>query len=245
MAKKNIRHDVFVKVDNLKIKLKRASVNLTKIRVKLKRVTVNLQKVKQNEHVIDVTPVIKKQSKQEQCYFTMRQLRCREAISVNQVPINPHPSDLVFHLKIGRPNHLGIVNGRPRTGRRLKSSAIKMGNISVVENNILDQLSAGTIISCVQTLIYSKEAYVNYELGSQKSIEADNEDCPTKQIPFWAQEEQLFKSIIVQDENDIDPSSIFATCESPNLEGIFPFTSATKRNLWLVDESDPEISFQT
>eukprot|EP00092_Neocalanus_flemingeri_P032199 GFUD01034997.1.p1 GENE.GFUD01034997.1~~GFUD01034997.1.p1 ORF type:complete len:273 (-),score=77.88 GFUD01034997.1:212-1030(-) len=70
----------------------------------------------------------------------------------------------------------------------------------------------------------------NYGLGSQKSMEADNEDSPRKKVPVWARERQIRRAITAQ--VDVDTDLVFAPCDPPDLSLMFPTSASKRRDLW-------------
>ena len=73
-----------------------------------------------------------------------------------------------------------------------------------------------------------KSPYSNYELGSQKAMEEDDEDSPKKKIPSWAEEKAVMRAVMV----DLDTDLIFAPCDTPDLGDMFPITASRRRNIW-------------
>ena len=72
--------------------------------------------------------------------------------------------------------------------------------------------------------------YVSYELGSQKSIEEDDEENPTKRVPDWAQERSVMRAL----KNMVDPDHVFEACDPPDLHDMFPCpaTTSTRGDIW-------------
>jgi len=71
--------------------------------------------------------------------------------------------------------------------------------------------------------------YVSYELGSQKSIEEDDEENPKKRVPDWAQESSVKRALLTR----VNPDHVFDTCEPPDLLDMFayPATTSTRRDI--------------
>ena len=97
---------------------------------------------------------------------------------------------------------------------------------------ILDCVVKGKVSRIPHSLRYIKPSHTadNYGLGNQQDIEFDDEDCPRKVIPRWAQGELLEQALVEQEEVDIS-NMIFSVCESPNLDLMFP-QAASKRDIW-------------
>jgi len=106
---------------------------------------------------------------------------------------------------------------------------------------ILNDETSPNIVDCLlmgkgtMSPIYSRKPtiippYVSYELGSQKSIEEDDEENPRKRVPDWAQESSVMRAVL----NRVDPDLVFETCEPPDLVDMFPCpaTSYTRRDIW-------------
>ena len=72
--------------------------------------------------------------------------------------------------------------------------------------------------------------YVSYELGSQKSIEEDDEENPTKRVPDWAQERSVMRAL----KTMVDPDHVFEACDPPDLYDMFPCpaTTSTRGDIW-------------
>jgi len=85
---------------------------------------------------------------------------------------------------------------------------------------------SSSICSRKPTIIHP---YVSYELGSQKSIEEEDEENPRNRVPDWAQESSVMRALL----NRVDPDYVFATCEPPDLVDMFPCpaTTSTKRDI--------------
>merc|ERR1711936_1108018 len=103
---------------------------------------------------------------------------------------------------------------------------------------ILDCVVKGKVSRIPHSLRYIKPSHTddNYGLGNQQDIEFDDEDCPRKVIPRWAQGEMLEQALIEQDEVDIS-NVIFSVCEPPNLDKMFP-QAAAKRDIWRTPPND-------
>jgi len=95
--------------------------------------------------------------------------------------------------------------------------------------NIVDCLVKGTRSSTCSRNPTFLPPYVNYELGSQKSIEEDDEENPRKRVPDWAQDSSVMRAL----SNMVDPEHIFETCEPPDLLDMFPHpaTTSTRRDI--------------
>ena len=76
----------------------------------------------------------------------------------------------------------------------------------------------------------SPAVYASYVLGSQRSIQEDSEDNPKKRVPSWAEEKSVMKAVLVE----VDPDLIFAPCDTPDLEDMFPrrHSSPRGRDIW-------------
>ena len=97
---------------------------------------------------------------------------------------------------------------------------------------ILDCVVRGQVSRIPHSLRYVKPSHTadNYGLGNKQDMEFDDEDCPRKVIPRWAQGEMLEQSLAQQEEVDIS-NLIFSVCDPPNLDMMFP-QAASKRDIW-------------
>lgn len=97
---------------------------------------------------------------------------------------------------------------------------------------ILDSVVPGKVSRIPHSLRYIKPSRSadNYGLGNKQDIEYDDEECPRKAIPGWAQGDKLDEALVEQEEFDIT-SLIFSDCDPPNLDLMFP-QAAAKRDIW-------------
>jgi len=125
----------------------------------------------------------------------------------------------------------GYFKQRRQTKLRRKSG-IPVLLIPEGSFTILDCLVKGKVSRIPHSLRYIKPSHTadDYGLGNQQDIEFDDEDCPRKVIPRWAQGELLEQALVEQEEVDIS-NMIFSVCESPNLDLMFP-QAAAKRDIW-------------
>ena len=111
---------------------------------------------------------------------------------------------------------------------------VKNGNQNRNLVRILNDETSPNIVDCLlkgegtMSPIYSRKPtiippYVSYELGSQKSIEEDDEENPKKRVPDWAQESSVMRAL----PNMVDPDHIFEICEPPDLLDMFPYPATT------------------
>jgi len=75
-------------------------------------------------------------------------------------------------------------------------------------------------VSKIITYIRASKSVTNYGLGSRKEIENDDEDCPKKEIPSWALDENLSESM--ESQSFVRYEDIFSPCDTPNLREMFP-----------------------
>merc|ERR1712098_647072 len=74
-------------------------------------------------------------------------------------------------------------------------------------------------VSKIITYIRASKSVTNYGLGSRKEIENDDEDCPKKEIPSWALDENLSESM--ESQSFVRYEDIFSPCDTPNLREMF------------------------
>jgi len=75
-------------------------------------------------------------------------------------------------------------------------------------------------VSKIITYIRASKSVTNYGLGSRKEIENDDEDCPKKEIPSWALDENLSESM--ESQSFVRYEDIFSPCDTPNFREMFP-----------------------
>lgn len=113
-----------------------------------------------------------------------------------------------------------------------KKSGIPVLLIPHGSYSILDCVVRGKVSRIPHSLRYIKPSPTadNYGLGNKQDIEYDDEDCPRKAVPCWAQGDILDEALAEQEEFDIT-SLIFSVCDPPNLDLMFP-QAAAKRDIW-------------
>jgi len=119
-----------------------------------------------------------------------------------------------------------------RQASLVKKSGIPVLIISEGSSTIQDSVVRGVVSRIPHSLRYIKPSHTadDYGLGNKQDIEFDDEDCPRKVIPRWAQGELLEQALVEQEEVDVS-NMIFSVCEPPNLDLMFP-QAATKRDIW-------------
>jgi len=151
----------------------------------------------------------------------------KHKIKVKKVRVNLKPIDLGKYLKNSEnvASHTKLFDVY-RKNKRITAAAVSHNNniVSVLNDlkiqKIVDCLAKGKVTrlpSCNNIIPMS--SYVNYELGSQKSIEEDDEDSPTKEVPAWAHRRSVLKALLSM---DVDPDIIFEACDPPDLSDMFP-----------------------
>jgi len=151
----------------------------------------------------------------------------KHKIKVKKVRVNLKPIGLGKYLKnsenVAFPTESSEVY---RKNKRINAAAVSHNNniVSVLNDmkiqKIVDCLAKGKVTrlpSCNNIIPMS--TYVNYELGSQKSIEEDDEDSPTKEVPTWAHRRSVIKALLSM---EVDPDIIFEACDPPDLKDMFP-----------------------
>jgi len=120
-----------------------------------------------------------------------------------------------------------VVKDAPFQAAAMRNKVVKSSYLKTYDAmaEILDCLVKGRV-SRLNT--YPKSPYSSYGLGSQKSMEEDDEDSPKKKIPNWAEEKAVMRAVMV----DLDTDLIFAPCDTPDLSDMFPVTANRRRNIW-------------
>jgi len=142
-------------------------------------------------------------------------------VKVRNVKVNLKSVDVEEHVKRKDQNQVTCSLNK-NIVRILSDEASPM----IVDCLVKGKGTRSPICSIKTTII---PPYVNYELGSQKSIEEDDEENPKKRVPDWAQESSVMRAL----PNMVDPDHIFETCEPPDLLDMFPYpaTTSTRRDI--------------
>jgi len=185
-------------------KVKKVGVMVKRLKVKMRKLSVDLLPVLLSEYQTNLLKQLKSQK-------IAKKKNARKKVKVKPTLRNKDAS----------------------AASSVPTNSLCLIHVSDSVPQIKEMLSRGKVLRLTSSLRWRWDVvslYENYGLGSQQSIQADDEDSPKKKVPRWAEEKMIIRALTGC--VDVDPDQIFSPCEPPDLVKMFPSVVNKRMNIW-------------